>query len=46
MTASAGLPPLLRQLQRALSLNLSDNCKAIRSQYYYVGLGSFAEHAA
>ena len=46
MIASAGLPQLLRRLLRALSLNLSDSRKAIRSQYYYVGLGWFAEHAA
>ena len=46
MIASAGLPPLLRQLQRALSLNLSDSRKAIRSLYYYSGLGWYVEHAA
>ena len=46
MTASAGLPQLLRQLLRALSLNLSDSRKAIRSLYYYSGLGWYVEHAA
>ena len=45
MSVSAGLPQLLRQLLRALSLNLSDSRKATRSQYYYFGLGSLAEHA-
>ena len=43
---SAGLPQLLRQLLRALSLNLSDSRKAIRSLYYYFGLGWFVKHAA
>ena len=46
MIVSAGLPQLLRRLLRALSLNLSDSRKAIRSQYYYFGLGLPAEHAA
>ena len=46
MIASAGLPQLLRRLLRALSLNLSDNRKDIRSLYYYFGLGWFVEHAA
>ena len=46
MIVSAGLPQLLRRLLRALSLNLSDSRKAIRSLYYYFGLGWFVEHAA
>ena len=46
MIVSAGLPQLLRQLLRALSLNLSDSRKAIRSLYYYFGLGWFVELAA
>ena len=45
MTASAGRLPLLRQPKVALSLNLSDSREATRSQYYYFGLGSLAEHA-
>ena len=46
MIASAGLLQLLRRLLRALSLNLSDSRKAIRSLYYYFGLGWSVEHAA
>ena len=46
MIVNAGLPQLLRRLLRALSLNLSDSRKAIRSLYYYFGLGWFVEHAA
>ena len=46
MSVSAGLPQLLRRLLRALSLNLSDSRKAIRSLYYYFGLGWYVEHAA
>ena len=46
MIVSAGLPQLLRRLLRALSLNLSDSRKAIRSLYYYIGLGWSVEHSA
>ena len=46
MSVSAGLPQPLRQLLRALSLNLRDSRKAIRSLYYYFGLGWYVEHAA
>ena len=46
MIASAELPQLLRQLLRALSLNLSDSRRATRSLYCYFGLGWFVEHAA
>ena len=46
MIASAGLPQLLRQLQRALSQNLSDSREATRSLYYYSGHGWYVVHAA
>ena len=46
MIVSAGLLQLLRQLLRALSLNLSDSRRATRSLYCYFGLGWFVEHAA
>jgi len=46
VSVSAGLLQLLRQLLRALSQNLSDSRKAIRSLYYYSGLGWYVEHAA
>ena len=46
MIVSAGLLQPLRQLLRALSLNLSDSREAIRSLYYYSGLGWYVGHAA
>ena len=46
MIVSAGLPQLLRRLLRALSLNLSDSRKVVRSQCYYFGLGWFVVLAA
>ena len=46
MIVSAGLLQLLRQLLRALSLNLSDSRRATRSLYCYFGLAWFVKHAA